>query len=180
MRRGLERLLIGITLLAFLYMVASRDNDDIEGWIATGAGWLQTIGIDVGVRADGATRGELYGDPVHRTFRICNSAGGTCVVDGDTIRIDGVPIRVADIDAPEIRNFECDEEHDIGQRAKLRMQKLVNEGPFTMRLYDRRDEDRYGRKLRVLERDGVSFGMILVKERLARAWDGGQEFWCQR
>ena len=37
-----------------------------------------------------------------RTFTHCHTGGGSnCVVDGDTIWMDGIKIRVADIDAPE-------------------------------------------------------------------------------
>lgn len=40
--------------------------------------------------------------PAPRVFSVCHTGGGTnCVVDGDTVWVDGVKIRVADIDAPE-------------------------------------------------------------------------------
>ena len=41
-----------------------------------------------------------------------------------------------------------------------------------------RDTDRYGRKLRVVERDGVSLGETLVAEGLARRWEGRRRPWC--
>jgi micrococcal nuclease len=41
-----------------------------------------------------------------------------------------------------------------------------------------RDEDRYGRKLRTIERDGRSLGDVLVAEGLARPWDGARRSWC--
>jgi micrococcal nuclease len=41
-----------------------------------------------------------------------------------------------------------------------------------------RDEDRYGRKLRVVVRDGRSIGDMLVAEGLARAWTGRREPRC--
>jgi len=42
------------------------------------------------------------------------------------------------------------------------MQALLNAGPFTLTPI-KRDVDRYGRKLRIVERDGVSLGAILVR-----------------
>lgn len=42
-----------------------------------------------------------------------------------------------------------------------------------------RDADRYGRKLRVLVRNGRSLGDVLVNEGLARTWNGAREPWCR-
>src|SRR5437762_4160411 len=41
-----------------------------------------------------------------------------------------------------------------------------------------RDEDRYGRKLRTVERNGRSLGEILIAEGLARRWGGARHSWC--
>lgn len=117
-------------------------------------------------------------DGVSHRFAMCAGAGGTCVIDGDTIRIDGQSIRIADIDAPETRNYSCPAEKALGDRATARMVQLLNAGPFSMRLWDHRDEDMYGRKLRVVSRDGQSLGMMLVSEGLARPWDGARRNWC--
>lgn len=127
----------------------------------------------------GSGTGQLLRDTeiVQRHFAVCRGSGGTCVIDGDTIRIDGVSIRIADIDTPEVRNYGCPAEHALGQAATARMIALLNEGPFALAAYER-DEDIYGRKLRILERDGQSLGMKLVDEGLARAWDGARRDWC--
>ena len=54
-------------------------------------------------------------DASPRRFAICHSGGGTnCVVDGDTAWIDGVKVRVADIDAPETHPSRCAHEADLG------------------------------------------------------------------
>lgn len=112
------------------------------------------------------------------TYSICHTGGGTnCVVDGDTAWIGGVKVRIADIDAPETHPPRCDLEADLGERATQRLAVLMNAGPFQMRTAGR-DEDRYGRKLRVLVRDGRSLGDQLVAEGLARTWDGQRHPWC--
>lgn len=108
-------------------------------------------------------------------------AGGirvNCIVDGDTLWIGGVKIRIADIDTPEITEPRCAAEKALGDRATTRLLELVNAGPFQMRAWAGRDEDRYGRKLRVLVRDGRSIGDILVSEGLARSWTGKRQPWC--
>lgn len=101
-----------------------------------------------------------------------------CVIDGDTLWIDGTKVRVADIDAPEISEPKCASELALGNRATERLIELVNQGPFEIRAWSGRDKDRYGRALRVLMRDGHSIGDILVSEGLARTWTGRREPWC--
>lgn len=101
-----------------------------------------------------------------------------CVIDGDTLWIDGAKVRVADIDAPEISEPKCASELALGDRATERLIELVNQGPFEIRAWPGRDTDRYGRALRVLVRDGHSLGDILVSEGLARTWTGRREPWC--
>lgn len=112
-------------------------------------------------------------------FRLCsNGRRANCVVDGDTLWIDGVKVRVADIDTPEVSDPHCAAEKALGDRATARMLELVNAGPFEMQAWASRDEDKYGRKLRVLVRDGHSLGDILVSEGLARTWTGRRQPWC--
>ena len=61
---------------------------------ASGAGWLNLSGVS---RAEAAT-----GQGVRAPFSMCFTGGGyNCVVDGDTIWLQGTKIRIADIDAPE-------------------------------------------------------------------------------
>ena len=118
-------------------------------------------------------------DQITRTFTLCHTGGGTnCVVDGDTIWLDGEKIRVADIDTPETHGPKCAAEGDLGAMATRRMHQLVNAGPFSVSPIGNRDTDRYGRKLRVLSRGGRSLGDQLVSEGLARTWTGRREPWC--
>jgi micrococcal nuclease len=111
-------------------------------------------------------------------FSICHTGGGTnCVVDGDTAWIEGVKVRIADIDAPETHPPRCDSEADLGTRATERMAQLLNAGPFSLEPIDR-DRDRYGRSLRIIRRDGQSLGGVLVGEGLARWYGNGRRPWC--
>ena len=112
------------------------------------------------------------------TFALCVRASQqNCVIDGDTIRYGGVKIRLEDIDAPEVFSPRCAAEAALGRQATRRLLELMNAGAFRV-VSSGRDEDRYGRKLRVIERDGRSVGDTLVAEGLARPWDGARRSWC--
>lgn len=118
------------------------------------------------------------GPIISASFDNCNGrAKPFCVVDGDTVRIYGDKIRIADIDTPEVFSPKCPAEARLGHMATARMTALLNEGPFELGGYER-DEDVYGRKLRILRRDGRSLGEVLVSEGLARKWDGARHGWC--
>jgi endonuclease YncB( thermonuclease family) len=99
------------------------------------------------------------------------------VVDGDTFWHGGDKVRIADIDTPE-RQARCPEEAVLADRATRRLEALLDEGPFELRPIAGRDEDRYGRKLRIVVRNGNSLGDVLVAEGLARTWTGRREPWC--
>jgi endonuclease YncB( thermonuclease family) len=119
-------------------------------------------------------------DGLAAQFTICGSQRRVnCVVDGDTFWFQRQKIRIADIDAPELSPPRCFYEREKGEAAKRRLLTLLNAGPFSMSSSDR-DEDRYGRKLRIVERKGISIGSILVKEELARNWTGNRRPWCER
>lgn len=101
-----------------------------------------------------------------------------CVVDGDTFWFNGEKIRIADIDTPETHPPRCAEEARLGNAATDMLKSMLNAGPFSLRPVGR-DEDRYGRKLRVVMRGGVSLGDTLVSEGLARHYSGGlRSGWC--
>ncbi len=111
-------------------------------------------------------------------FDLCGMVRRTCVVDGDTFWLEGDKIRIADIDTPEISEPKCDAEYQLGMKATYRLRDLLNGGSFEVHNIGNRDSDRYGRKLRVVVRNGQSLGDQLVREGLARTWTGRREPWC--
>ncbi len=112
------------------------------------------------------------------SFQRCGKVRFTCVVDGDTLWLEGVKIRVADIDTPEISQPKCPYEKELGELATERFIELLNAGPVTIARMSGPDEDRYGRKLRVILRDDRSLGAQLVIEGLAHEWGGNRLSWC--
>ncbi len=152
-------------------------------------GWTRYLGWWVGAALGGLAIGTVTAfwpdepltaaqEGVTAHFGFCHTGGGyNCVVDGDTLWIQGVKVRVADIDAPETHDFKCTSEKARGDRATRRLIQLVNSGSVTLGRIDR-DEDRYGRKLRIVRVDGRSVGDTLVGEGLARWYEGGRKPWC--
>ncbi|HUE79767.1 MAG TPA: thermonuclease family protein [Sphingomicrobium sp.] len=134
---------------------------------AYGSGWF-----------DGAEASTPGTQEIRASFGFCHTGGGTnCVVDGDTLWLGGVKIRVADIDAPETHEPRCAEEQALGDQATRRLRQMLNGGAVSLHAIDR-DEDRYGRKLRIVRVDGENVGERLVDEGLARWYRGGRRAWC--
>lgn len=97
-------------------------------------------------------------------------------IDGDTLALGEHRIRIADIDAPE-PNGSCPAERALARVATARLAALLDAGPIELHRADR-DADRYGRKLRIVSRDGRNLGETLVAEGLARPWNGRRARWC--
>jgi endonuclease YncB( thermonuclease family) len=117
-------------------------------------------------------------DPEAGYFGKCwGRQGETCVIDGDSVNYQGRQIRIADIDAPELGSPQCREEYRLGLDAEARLQQLLNQGPFRLEPVDRA-QDRYGRELFVLTRQGASLGKVLESEGLAHPWVGHKLPWC--
>jgi len=155
----------------------------LTGMAATAAAvifWPAAASGDALPAEKGAMHASLStADVPARTFGKCHSGGGlNCVVDGDTFWIDGEKVRIADIDTPETHPSRCAEEARLGNAATDRLQALLNAGAFELEPI-RRDTDRYGRKLRIVVRNGQSLGGVLVSEGLARNYAGGRrDGWC--
>jgi endonuclease YncB( thermonuclease family) len=164
---------------------SKRRRKGLHGWLgfiglwaaaavagtAYGAGWLDGLW-----QRHSMTHAE--GGGVRANFSMCFIGGGyNCVVDGDTIWLEGHKIRIADIDAPETHDPRCQSEKELGDRATLRLQQLLDGGTVTLQPIDR-DRDVYGRELRLVLVDGRSVGDTLVSEGLARWYAGGRRPWC--
>lgn len=116
---------------------------------------------------------------VSSSFSLCSdAASGTCVIDGDTIYYGGERIRMVDYDTPEIMEPKCESERVLGHRAKDRLLEILNSGTVEVSRSGTREEDRYGRKLRLVTVNGRSTGDILIDEGLAWPWEGRRHDWC--
>jgi endonuclease YncB( thermonuclease family) len=110
------------------------------------------------------------------------------VYDGDTfsayvalengIKI-SVRVRIMQIDAPEM-NGACAREIEMAVASKMRLGNLLPQGKRVM-LHNVKDDKYLGRiDAHVLDLDGRDIGDILLKEGLARKYNGGRrQPWCQ-
>lgn len=110
-------------------------------------------------------------------FSMCGRERVTCVVDGDTIWLQGVNLRLESYDTPEPYNDVCGGQAEVAlaKRASSRLLQLLNGNAFTVTTGG---EDRYGRVLATIRIGGTDVGDILIYEGLARRWPDGNEFWC--
>jgi endonuclease YncB( thermonuclease family) len=102
----------------------------------------------------------------------------TCVYDGDSFWLRGKPYRIEDIDTPEKKRPKCTAEAILAANATRRLIELLNTTNFTLIQRGRRDEDRWGRRLRTVEVEGTSIAATLIAEGLARPWTGKRQPWC--
>ena len=104
--------------------------------------------------------------------------GSACVVDGDTFKLGDRKIRITGIDAPELMAPQCTGEEVLARRSADRLLDLLNQGEFEMIAHRFRREDRHGRALMVIERNGRSIGSTMVEEGLAHRYIGSKRSWC--
>ena len=147
-------------------------------FVGVGIAWIWNSDSDPAEELPSFFSGDPVVEQYEITFSQCSSRPRyTCVVDGDTLWLEGEKIRIADINTPEVGSPECAREAQLGAQATRRLIALLNEGGFSLEAIER-DEDQYGRKLRIFTRGGDSLGNVLVKEGLAEEWNGTRRNWC--
>ena len=110
---------------------------------------------------------------------------GVRVVDGDTVDIDRVRVRVLPIDTPETWEPRCAAELELGLKAKARLIELLDGVEVTYVIDPAAGRDPYRRKLARVYADGYDVGEILMAEGLAVKWMPGArakaarlKLWC--
>ena len=99
------------------------------------------------------------------------------VVDGDTLRVDGVSVRISNLDTPERGGrADCDAERYLAAVATKRSDHLVQTSKIT--IWPEGRADRYDRPLVRVTVDGADWASILISENMAVPWAGRQHDWC--
>ena len=100
------------------------------------------------------------------------------VVDGDTVRVRGRPVRLLGFDTPETHEPRCAREARLGREATAELRRLVRSGA-RLDLRPRPGRDRYGWGLGRLAVGGRDMGEALIAAGLARPYGGGRRGgWC--
>lgn len=102
-------------------------------------------------------------------------AGDLRATDGDSVRDGARRLRLANIDAPELRG-RCPAETELAHRARDYLARRLGEGPIIIHPLGRRD--RYGRELVTVRVGGSDVGDEMVARGLARRWEGKRRGWC--
>lgn len=106
------------------------------------------------------------------------AADETCLVDGDTIWLDGNKLRLKGFDTPEPMTKICGGkfETELARKASDRLLYLLNTKSWTIEYFGK---ERNGKRtLATIRISGRDVGDILIDERLARRWPDGDEWWC--
>lgn len=119
------------------------------------------------------------------------SCSSLSAIDGDSIRCDGIDMRLlgngipfrTGIDAPEIGKAKCDAERTIANEAKERLAELLQ--TRGLKIEDSGARDHFQRPLvRLRLKDGREAGQVLLDEGYAVVWTPRQKRagdpWCQR
>jgi len=117
--------------------------------------------------------------PAHAIEKCGSAKRITCAVDGDTVWLDGVKIRMEGYDTPEPQTGICGgmREKELANRATNRLIELMSAG-YTVEFAGKKGD--YGRELATIRVGGEDVGDILIREGLAREWPDGREFWCNK
>lgn len=121
----------------------------------------------------------MLASPVLAIEKCRSGKMATCVVDGDTIWLNGTKYRLEGYDTPEPETNVCGGsfERQLAKKASNRFVQLLNNNEW--RLVPTGGKGHYKRDLARLYINGEDVGDILVRERLARYWPDGREWWCR-
>jgi hypothetical protein len=106
-------------------------------------------------------------------FAACDDpAGSACLLSAGRFAWHGRSYRIADVAAPEVASAGCEAEAEIAQKARATMLALMNGGAFEARPAPGDDN------ARILVRDGVSLGSILILKGYAKPVSDKSHNWC--
>jgi endonuclease YncB( thermonuclease family) len=105
------------------------------------------------------------------------SFSATNIIDGDTLRIDGVTVRIVEIDTPETWQSRCENELVLGLKAKERLKEIIDSGPVR---FEKTGIDRYRRILARVFAGDINIGETLLAEGHALPYRAGSKSKLQR
>jgi len=109
-------------------------------------------------------------------FSLCDDArGDACVLSADAYAWRGKRYHLADIQGPSEIEPQCPQEAALARKGRAALMAMMNGGAFQT-LQDSADNDPAAR---VLMRDGVSIGQLMILKGHAKAWSRDPVNWCK-
>lgn len=98
------------------------------------------------------------------------------VVDGDTLKVDGVNVRISNLDTPETGpRAECLAERLLGSIAAAKADELIKGNVV---IWPEGKADKYKRPLVRVTVDGRDWEELMGLALVAVPWEGKQADWC--
>lgn len=178
-----------------LYDVGDRTPDDADSWLnekqerraklvpigmvaaalalAIGGTMLvMQVMPDTGRPADASATAASISDE----FALCDDAkGAACVLSADAYAWRGKRYHLADIQAPSEIDPRCQQEAALARKGRSALFAMMNGGAFQA-LPDSADTDP---SARILLRDGVSIGQLMILKGHAKPWSRQPVDWCK-
>jgi micrococcal nuclease len=100
------------------------------------------------------------------------------VIDGNTVRAQGITVRLIGFDVPARSNGKCAYENELGVKAAELLNEMINHG-VSISLQSTGRKDPSGVILGTLTIDGMDIGDMMISEELAVPYNGGRRrSWC--
>ncbi len=146
------------------------------GGLAIAAIAFSLSGVEIGAGGNAADPAAPSTFTISDRFSLCDDEDGqACVLSPSTYSWRGKVYHVSDIVTPGIFDAHCPEEADLAARGRHALAGMLNGGDFEARP-DAADSDP---QARILVRDGVSLGELMVMKGYAKPWTKDAVDWCK-
>lgn len=148
----------------------------LVGGAAIGAIFFSLSGIEIGSGGNASDAAGPSTYTISDRFSLCDDdEGEACVLSPSTYSWRGKLYHVSDIVTPGIFDAKCPAEADLAARGRHALAGMMNGGDFEARP-DVADSDP---QARLLVRDGVSLGELMVMKGYAKPWTKDEVDWCK-
>lgn len=148
----------------------------VAGGAAIGAIFFSLSDVEIGSSGNAADPAAPSTFTISDRFSLCDDeAGDACVLSPSTYSWRGHVYHVSDIVTPGIFDTRCPAEAALAARGRRAFAAMLNGGGFEARP-DAADNDP---SARLLIRDGVSLGELMVTKGYAKPWTRDAVDWCQ-
>ena len=112
---------------------------------------------------------------ISEPFESCDDlTGDACILSADSYAYKGQRYHLADIAVPSLADAQCPAEAELAQQGRTALAAMINGGAFDAQP-DPIDPDP---SARLLVRDGVSIGQLMILKGHARPWSPKPIDWC--